>query len=677
MGIEPARTRAGTAGAALACAALAFALYAGLGDAPFLYDDRPLVVENAAVSRPGGAMQAWVEPYPPERPEQGLYRPLTTLSYAADRRAHGMQPGGFHLTNAALHALATALFVLVLGLLGLSAAGGLAGGLLFAAHPVHTEAVSWIVGRSEVLAGLFCFGAVAAWALQRRSGGVRWALLAAGCWFLGLASKESAAPLPAALLLGDALGVFPAAARGGGRAPRRFGRYAALAAALAMYLALRHAALGTLAPVRTGGAGAGAGPSPAAAVRIAAGLAILGEYGRLLFAPVDLHVHRFRAAAATFSDPTALAGLLLLAGLVSAVLLLRRRSPGAAFWAGWFLLFLLPFVNFVLPLPVVAASERLLYIASASACAAAALLVERFALRGRAARLGVGCAVALAVALCAAGTLARNRDWRDPERFWRAELRASPQNPKVRFNAAAALWVAGRAARDRARIDESSSLAAALFAERFPLRGRVSSDDVAFLAFYGAQQGDLGRAEAALAAYDELERVLPLDPRFPRLAGPEFHVRRGAALERAGRLDEAREAFGRAVAEDPAAPGPRLDLGNVLRRQGRREEAAAAYRGAIAAAPAFAPAYLNLALVLAELARRDEALALLDGFERAAAPTADNAFAAGLAAERIGETARAAARYRLALERDPRHERAAAARRRLGAGEGTGPVGNP
>lgn len=71
------------------------------------------------------------------------YRPLTVLTFRANYALHGLDPWGYHAVNVVLHVLATALFgwfcrscVFDCNDLALMAM------CLFAAHPVHTEAVS-------------------------------------------------------------------------------------------------------------------------------------------------------------------------------------------------------------------------------------------------------------------------------------------------------------------------------------------------------------------------------------------------------------------------------------------------------------------------------------------------------------------------------------------------------
>jgi len=72
------------------------------------------------------------------------YRPLTVLTFRLNYAIHGLQPMGYHVINVMLHCLATLLFLHTCWHVIFTSCSGAAllAGLLFATHPVHTEAVS-------------------------------------------------------------------------------------------------------------------------------------------------------------------------------------------------------------------------------------------------------------------------------------------------------------------------------------------------------------------------------------------------------------------------------------------------------------------------------------------------------------------------------------------------------
>ncbi|KAJ9585867.1 hypothetical protein L9F63_020487, partial [Diploptera punctata] len=85
----------------------------------------------------------------------GSYRPLCVLTFRLNYMMGGFKAWGYHLVNILLHCLATSLVVRLGRLLFPSHVPVAVTGLLFAAHPIHTEAVAGVVGRADVAACIF------------------------------------------------------------------------------------------------------------------------------------------------------------------------------------------------------------------------------------------------------------------------------------------------------------------------------------------------------------------------------------------------------------------------------------------------------------------------------------------------------------------------------------------
>ncbi|CAG0892594.1 unnamed protein product [Cyprideis torosa] len=84
------------------------------------------------------------------------YRPITILTFRLNVYLHGLHPLGFHIVNVLLHCLNVAfVFHIARRILRFSWHASFMATLLFATHPVHTEAVAGIVGRADVLCGAF------------------------------------------------------------------------------------------------------------------------------------------------------------------------------------------------------------------------------------------------------------------------------------------------------------------------------------------------------------------------------------------------------------------------------------------------------------------------------------------------------------------------------------------
>lgn len=84
------------------------------------------------------------------------YRPFCVLTFRLNYALGGLDPWGYHLFNVLLHTIVSALFTqFASSVFSRSPLPTLTAGLLFAAHPIHTEAVAGVVGRADVGACLF------------------------------------------------------------------------------------------------------------------------------------------------------------------------------------------------------------------------------------------------------------------------------------------------------------------------------------------------------------------------------------------------------------------------------------------------------------------------------------------------------------------------------------------
>jgi hypothetical protein len=170
----------------LAPALLAIALYAITLYGTYVYDDVFIVQQDARVHRIDRWKRLWTTDYF-DGGVDNLYRPLVSTSYALEWFIHGDRPWYFHAVNILLHALVCmtvaeftrrCLSTPAVGSAPLAQASpetarrrrrpwtgesqanitALYAGLLFAAHPIHVEAVANIVGRAELACALAIFG---------------------------------------------------------------------------------------------------------------------------------------------------------------------------------------------------------------------------------------------------------------------------------------------------------------------------------------------------------------------------------------------------------------------------------------------------------------------------------------------------------------------------------------
>lgn len=85
----------------------------------------------------------------------GIYIPLTTLSFAVEKLIWGMDPRIYHLNNILLHIAVSVLLIPFGCALGMSVAAAWLAALIFGLHPMHVESVAWVTERKDVLFALF------------------------------------------------------------------------------------------------------------------------------------------------------------------------------------------------------------------------------------------------------------------------------------------------------------------------------------------------------------------------------------------------------------------------------------------------------------------------------------------------------------------------------------------
>ncbi|MBI4230453.1 MAG: hypothetical protein HY608_06425 [Planctomycetes bacterium] len=334
---------------------------------PFLYDDYLYVVYHRFVSHPD-VPSVLASPFVPGNPSQGLYRPLTILSYAADLRAWNLNPVGFHMTNLLLHAATAFLVAGLARALRLQRSAATLAGALFGAHAQHAEVVGWITGRSEILSTGFAILAILLWMRAGTARSLAWEAGAFLAFVLAVLSKETGVTAPA-------LAFLVAAARGRIAWRRWFARAGACVLFLASWGALR---ILLFAP-DDGNATAGSflerlGPardtSPTAEYTLLQRLGLLvpsqGYHLLRLLWPVRLSVVTQYPSPA--EDPVAYWAGALLLGLAMALppLLWLRGQYALCACAAWYWVAQAPTLN-ILPIGERFA-ERFLYLASAGVC---------------------------------------------------------------------------------------------------------------------------------------------------------------------------------------------------------------------------------------------------------------------------------------------------------------------
>ncbi|MBB6096420.1 tetratricopeptide (TPR) repeat protein [Povalibacter uvarum] len=394
--------------------------------AGFQFDDWNVIVHEPKVH----SLAAWWASMP------GI-RPLLKLSYAA-HYAMGPDPIVFRVFNMGIHALSAMLVFWLLQVRGVRAGltpshamlAGLLAALIFAIHPVQTEAVTYISGRSSSLSAFFCLVALWCWvrgdssgqgsSLPRKRESILWSFASCAAFIAAVACKETALILPLALWLYSA----------DGHAFRRlmplFALVAVLlllAASLPRYRDLLDVSLQTRSITEN---------------LLTQSRAVLYLAGQLI-RPWNMNADP-ELTVITQVDATS---LLLCSGwsvALGAALWNVRRKPIGAFAVLWFLLWLAP-TNSLLP-RLDPANDRQLYLAMIGPAWWLSVQLIRWAQTRR--PLLAMLTIALVLGSLCAATIERNRIYETEVTFWEDTAARNPANARAANNLAMAYAMACR-----------------------------------------------------------------------------------------------------------------------------------------------------------------------------------------------------------------------------------------
>lgn len=188
-------------------AVFSFALFYNTLENDFVFDDESVVQTNQALTELSNIPKYFTAQEGFHKVIGKYYRPIVSTTYTIDYALWGLSPKGFHLTNILIHLIASLLLFAVLKELfknykyGIIAS--LLGALIFASHPIHTEAVSWISGRTDSLVTLFFFASFLYYIKFSGNKNQSYLYLSLLFYALGLLSKEMIVTMPVIIILYD------------------------------------------------------------------------------------------------------------------------------------------------------------------------------------------------------------------------------------------------------------------------------------------------------------------------------------------------------------------------------------------------------------------------------------------------------------------------------------------
>ena len=546
---------------------LAMAAYWNTLSNDFVAGDLQFVRNNPHVGNLDAVYKSFVSDYWKSLGGEAFlyYRPLVVLTHFFDVKLYGLQPGGHHFSNMLYHVMATLLvYQLLLRLLAFRVAPAAIGSILFAVHPIHTHSVSYVVGRTDILATIFYLAALLLLidGLRNGHGRMPWGKsIAAGlCFFLALLCKEMAVTLPLVLVC---LSVCTDGGYQRLKEPRLWIMCAILGGILICYALLRSQAVGFSNAEEIVWA------QYSLLQRISLVFVTLGFYVTKLLLPV--HLCYFADFTVPGSWQEVVTSGLFWTGIAFCIVLLAALARPALLSLAvlWIGITLLPVLNIIRIAAL--AKENFLYLPSVGFCVLFAVAAAYWCQAART-RAVIYPLLGLVGAAYLTMTIERNREYAHPVLFLEETLQDMTPVPEaarkeLRFfdqvkNFYVVYFNLGNLYHQREEWDKAAAaLTSALsyMPAYFPAERRARA--LFTLGIVEEKRGNLDAANTALLEAREAS---------PRRS--DVDVMLGLVAVRQGRMDEAETYFKRAISENPANVKAHFNLGLVYRDTGRLEE---------------------------------------------------------------------------------------------------------
>jgi tetratricopeptide (TPR) repeat protein len=566
----------------------------------FALDDFPRIVENPTIKSLKNLPRFFTTEFSPSPHQNGLYRPIATLSYALNFAFSGFDTYSYHLVNLGIHLInVIVVYALILLCLGEPILAFLAC-LFFGLHPANTEAVTSLANRPDILCAGFYLLAFITYILGKNHCRQRW--LSYLFFALALLSKEMAFTLPLILLgyevIFAGLPLWPKAAPMLGSAPEKWpplGRllrlYLPYLLIFGIYLGVRYAVLGSLGPrdisVYFGGVNW--------LVIVATMIVVLAWYLKILLWPYPLaldfyYIHKIPNAQ-SFWETRVIVSLSIILLLIAGLAYLTKKQPKQAFFGLFFFATLIPVSNVIIPTGSLMA-ERFLYLPMLGYTTLLAVLLHRIFFRRTAQprnlwrRIYAGLTVSAIIATIYGCVIYdRNRDWQTEKSLWEDTLRKNPRDIIARNNLSV-LYMGIRDYRNAERV----------------LKELLEIDPNFYTAYInlGNTYYSQGRYQDSFEAYSQALSIYP--------SSAEARHGLGQYYQATGDNAQAIEAYKTAITDNPSYEPPYFQLALLYQLTGKASEATVYYRKLIDLNPSYDQAYYNLGLILYQQGQIDQAI---------------------------------------------------------------------
>ena len=411
----------------LICAAVYCAYLNSLSNS-FVFDDRHMILQNNYIKHLRFIplfFKGELTSFPIAR---GMYRPILMLTFTFNYFFAGLAPHSYHLINILIHFLNACLLYFLLKLLIKSLSFPLSLGvvLAFCLHPINTEAVAYISGRSTILSSFFILSSLYAY--------IRWRIclkrylypLSLGLYILALLTKETSLVLPF-LIAAYEFVYTPDLLKNLKRVFLRLFPFLLISLGCLILIKMLFKGLFVKRIIL---------PWRFSSHHILTQAAVALFYPYLFFHPFNLCVDHSFPIIKSFLTPLGSIPLISISLLITAALLWKKRLGILSFSCLWYFIALLP--SFYGKLNLVAA-EHHAYLASFSLYFILGYLLSKWHIKKIYLRLGFLYVLGLFFLL----TLLRNFQWHDEYLIWRYNLKANPKSGIAQGSLGLDLWNKG------------------------------------------------------------------------------------------------------------------------------------------------------------------------------------------------------------------------------------------
>lgn len=547
----------------------------------FVWDDNQIIIKNPLMSEVRNIpdLLSSEDTFAGER--SGYYRPLTYLTFFADRYIWGLDPFGFHLMNLLLHIGVAMSFYFLISMISGENSLAFMSALIFSLHPVNAETVNFLSGgRNTLLAAFFMVAAFIFYVRTRYT-------LSALSFGLSIFSKEFGILMPVLIYFYDTHVM-------NSRKPLR--QYLPFAVIVMLYLTVRYLVLG--------GSGINFDIRHLPNRAMMTPEIIIG-YLKVLIMPLSLKLpyvirppRYFDLRVASYTS-----GFLLFLAALFAV-----RNKGLLFFSLlWVGLFFIPVANIV-PIGYIPMAERYAYFSTMGFSLLLSLMLTKASRHIRMAVLLIYCAVFAAV------VIQRNPVWKENTSLYRQMIADSPDSSLGYFNL-------GMMYSEKGDVQQ-----AVFYLEKavhaFPVRANtfitlasvyldnqdrekamqllteavsLEPDNFKGLIMLSRLYAHFGDTDKARLYYNKAKAIFPEIETVLRERA-DFTTANAERLQAENKLAEAEVLYKRALLYDPESSRALLGIGSIIAQRGMVDEAVQLFRKAAALDPLNPIPHYNLSM---------------------------------------------------------------------------------